>query len=194
MSNSPEFIDWKKLINRLNKESQINPERDFDDFDIGPQSDEESETDLYKEEENEKSMKETKEFDTEGNPKLIIDKAGKEFRPRGGLEGPFIGRSGMVYYYDSKEGKYYCPYHDMYTQTPMHEIEKNAMEEGIIEKSASKSSKSKNKPTKSSLWSRAKSLAKSKFKVYPSAYANAWAARWYKKHGGGWRKGSSKKK
>lgn len=45
-----------------------------------------------------------------------------------------------------------------------------------------------NKPTKPELWSRAKSLAKSKFKVYPSAYANGWASKWYKEHGGGWRK------
>lgn len=45
-----------------------------------------------------------------------------------------------------------------------------------------------NKPTNPSLWSRAKSAARSKFKVYPSAYANAWASKWYKKHGGGWRK------
>ena len=48
-----------------------------------------------------------------------------------------------------------------------------------------------NKPTKPELWSRAKSLAKSKFKVYPSAYANGWASKWYKSHGGGWRKGKS---
>jgi hypothetical protein len=47
---------------------------------------------------------------------------------------------------------------------------------------------SKNKPTNPKLWARAKSMAKSKFKVYPSAYANGWAAKWYKKHGGGWRK------
>ena len=47
----------------------------------------------------------------------------------------------------------------------------------------------KNKPTNPSLWSRAKSLAKSKFDVYPSAYANGWAAKWYKKRGGGWKKG-----
>jgi hypothetical protein len=25
-------------------------------------------------------------------------------------------------------------------------------------------------------------------KVYPSAYANGWAAKWYKSHGGGWKK------
>jgi len=44
----------------------------------------------------------------------------------------------------------------------------------------------KNKPTNPELWSRAKALAKSKFDVYPSAYANGWAAKWYKSKGGGW--------
>jgi hypothetical protein len=47
-----------------------------------------------------------------------------------------------------------------------------------------------NQPTNPSLWSRAKSLAKSKFDVYPSAYANGWAAKWYKSKGGGWKKKS----
>lgn len=45
----------------------------------------------------------------------------------------------------------------------------------------------KPKPTNPQLWGRAKAAAKSKFDVYPSAYANAWAAKWYKQHGGGWR-------
>jgi hypothetical protein len=46
----------------------------------------------------------------------------------------------------------------------------------------------KNEPTNPELWSRAKvSMAKSKFDVYPSAYANGWAAKWYKSKGGGWR-------
>ena len=45
----------------------------------------------------------------------------------------------------------------------------------------------KNKPTNPALWSRAKAAAKAKFDVYPSAYANGWAARWYKKRGGSWR-------
>ena len=44
-----------------------------------------------------------------------------------------------------------------------------------------------NKPTNPSLWSRAKSLARQKFDVYPSAYANGWASKWYKSKGGGWR-------
>lgn len=46
-------------------------------------------------------------------------------------------------------------------------------------------------PTNPSLWSRAKALARKKFKVYPSAYANAWASKWYKSKGGGWRGGKS---
>lgn len=45
-----------------------------------------------------------------------------------------------------------------------------------------------NKPNNPTLWSKAKSLARSKFDVYPSAYANGWAAKWYKSKGGTWRK------
>ena len=44
-------------------------------------------------------------------------------------------------------------------------------------------------PTNPSLWSNAKSLARQKFDVYPSAYANGWAAKWYKSKGGGWKSG-----
>lgn len=44
-----------------------------------------------------------------------------------------------------------------------------------------------NKPTNPALWSKAKSLARQKFDVYPSAYANGWAAKWYKSKGGGWK-------
>jgi len=45
----------------------------------------------------------------------------------------------------------------------------------------------KNKPNDPEKWSACKSAAKSKFDVYPSAYANAWAAKCYKKKGGTWR-------
>jgi len=45
----------------------------------------------------------------------------------------------------------------------------------------------KPKPTKPKLWAAKKAAAKRKFKVYPSAYANAWAAKQYKAAGGGWR-------
>jgi len=50
-----------------------------------------------------------------------------------------------------------------------------------------------NKPTKPALWSSAKSQARAKFDVYPSAYANAWAAKKYKSMGGGWKTVSTKK-
>ena len=45
-----------------------------------------------------------------------------------------------------------------------------------------------NKPTNPELYSRVKAEAKKKFDVYPSAYANAWLVRTYKKRGGGYRK------
>lgn len=117
-NNYSESINWQNLKKNLNKFSQAKSEREFDDFDIGPQSDEDpsiEESEIINQE------KELGKFDKKGNPKLVIDKSGQEFRPRNGLEGPFVGRSGKVHYYDSKEGKYYCPYHDMYTETPMHE-------------------------------------------------------------------------
>jgi hypothetical protein len=44
-----------------------------------------------------------------------------------------------------------------------------------------------NTPTDSEKWAKAKSAAKSKFAVYPSAYANAWASKKYKSMGGGWK-------
>lgn len=64
----------------------------------------------------------------------------------------------------------------------------NEKSKNQIQESEEELEEGKNKPTKPELWSRAKSLAKSKFKVYPSAYANGWASKWYKEHGGGWRK------
>jgi hypothetical protein len=45
----------------------------------------------------------------------------------------------------------------------------------------------KNVPTSPEKWSRAKAMAKQKFDVYPSAYANGWAAKKYKEMGGGWK-------
>jgi len=45
----------------------------------------------------------------------------------------------------------------------------------------------KNVPTNPALWSKMKSRAKAKFDVYPSAYANGWAAKEYKKAGGSWK-------
>ena len=45
----------------------------------------------------------------------------------------------------------------------------------------------KNVPTSPEKWAQAKAQAKAKFDVYPSAYANGWAAKKYKAMGGGWR-------
>ena len=45
----------------------------------------------------------------------------------------------------------------------------------------------KNKPTNPKLWAASIAAAKSKFDVYPSAYANAWASKHYKSKGGGWK-------
>ena len=49
-------------------------------------------------------------------------------------------------------------------------------------------------PTNPALWSQVKSQAKQKFDVYPSAYANAWAAKQYKAKGGKWSGGNNKVK
>jgi hypothetical protein len=47
---------------------------------------------------------------------------------------------------------------------------------------------SKNCPTDPAKWSASKDKAKAKFDVYPSAYANGFAAKDYKAKGGGWKK------
>ena len=51
-------------------------------------------------------------------------------------------------------------------QKAIDKINRDKMTEGVLLE--------KNVPTNPSLWSKAKSLAKSKFDVYPSAYANGW--------------------
>lgn len=63
----------------------------------------------------------------------------------------------------------------------------NLVHKGLYKKEEVEQLDEKNKPTNPSLWSKAKSLAKQKFDVYPSAYANGWAAKWYKSKGGGWK-------
>jgi len=49
----------------------------------------------------------------------------------------------------------------------------------------------RNEPTNKALYARVKAAAKRKFDVYPSAYANAWLVREYKKRGGTYRKVSN---
>lgn len=45
----------------------------------------------------------------------------------------------------------------------------------------------KNVPTDKALYARVKAEAKRRFRVYPSAYANGWLVREYKKRGGGYK-------
>ena len=56
---------------------------------------------------------------------------------------------------------------------------------------AKKKSKTPSNVTNPALYSRVKAEAKRKFDVYPSAYANAWLVKTYKKRGGGY-KGAKK--
>lgn len=49
--------------------------------------------------------------------------------------------------------------------------------------------KAKPVPTKPKLWASSLAEARAKFDVYPSAYANAWAAKRYKSKGGTWKMG-----
>tara|TARA_R100001443_G_scaffold84590_1_gene91215 strand:+ start:211 stop:678 length:468 start_codon:yes stop_codon:yes gene_type:complete len=64
--------------------------------------------------------------------------------------------------------------------------------EGIkFGKGGSAKSKTPSNVTKPALYSRVKAEAKRKFDVYPSAYANAWLVKTYKKRGGGY-KGAKK--
>ena len=47
-------------------------------------------------------------------------------------------------------------------------------------------------PTNKKLYSRVKAETKRKFRVYPSAYANAWLVKTYKSRGGKYRMGIKK--
>ena len=49
--------------------------------------------------------------------------------------------------------------------------------------------KLKKSPALAKLSASCKAAARRKFDVYPSAYANGWAAKKYKAAGGGWKKG-----
>ena len=44
-----------------------------------------------------------------------------------------------------------------------------------------------NEPTNPELWDKAIAAAKREYDVYPSAYANAFASKWYKDKGGDWK-------
>lgn len=76
---------------------------------------------------------------------------------------------------------------DVKGYNPQGIIKKDSDEEKLEEISALLE---KNTPTSPDKWAKAKAAAKSKFKVYPSAYANLWAAKKYKSMGGKWKRGT----
>ena len=76
-----------------------------------------------------------------------------------------------------------------YIQGHVDTIEKVVKEKGLEESIMNLTEK--NVPTDPSKWAYYKAQAKKKFDVYPSAYANGWAAKKYKAAGGGWRKSES---
>ena len=55
-----------------------------------------------------------------------------------------------------------------------------------VKKKKTTKKKSSPPPTNKALYARVKAEAKRKFDVYPSAYANAYLVREYKKRGGGY--------
>jgi len=75
----------------------------------------------------------------------------------------------------------------MYKFDSVEHVDEAVIREALDEAKKKKKGKKKPAPTSPEKWSRAKAKARSKFDVYPSAYANAYAAKEYKKMGGGWR-------
>ena len=69
----------------------------------------------------------------------------------------------------------------------MNETKKEEMDETYLNEEY-QIDESKNCPTSPSKWAASKAAAKRKFDVYPSAYANGWAAKNYKAKGGSWKK------
>lgn len=70
----------------------------------------------------------------------------------------------------------------------MGEFKGDGSNEQEMDESVEEIDESKNCPTDPAKWSASKAAAKRKFDVYPSAYANGWAAKNYKAKGGGWKK------
>ena len=62
-------------------------------------------------------------------------------------------------------------------------FKKDLVSKGFVSESVNE----ENKPTNPELWSRATAAAKAKYDVYPSAYANGYASKWYKEKGGSWK-------
>ena len=108
---------------------------------------------------------------SEMNEEYISESGGDVVFKKGDHHIEKYGEDAFALYKNGKKQKYYTSIN----------AAKSAMNEDV------EYLEEKNAPTNPELWSRAKALAKSKFDVYPSAYANGWAAKWYKSKGGGWK-------
>ncbi len=110
-------------------------------------------------------------MEAEMNEEVMQESGGEVVYKKGDHHIEKYGEDAFALYVNGKKQKFYTSI----------EKAKSAIEEEVEQLDE------KNKPTNPELWSRAISMAKSKFDVYPSAYANGWAAKWYKSKGGGWR-------
>ena len=88
-----------------------------------------------------------------------------------------------------KSGKKHMIHMQVYNKGGTHPYELNTYSSTTrkLQKEELETIEEKNTPTDSKLWASKVAAAKSKFDVYPSAYANGWAAKEYKKAGGGWK-------
>jgi hypothetical protein len=88
-----------------------------------------------------------------------------------------------------KSGKKHMVHMQVYNKGGSHPYELNTYSSTTkkLQKEELETIEEKNTPTNPKLWASKISAAKSKFDVYPSAYANGWAAKEYKKAGGGWK-------
>lgn len=88
-----------------------------------------------------------------------------------------------------KSGKKHMIHMQVYNKGGSHPYELNTYSSTTrkLQKEELETIEEKNTPTNPKLWASKISAAKSKFDVYPSAYANGWAAKEYKKAGGGWK-------
>ena len=84
----------------------------------------------------------------------------------------------------TQKNRYQTEESEIETAEESDDVELNEWEELLLD---IQTLEEKNVPTNPKLWSKYKAQAKAKFDVYPSAYANGWAAKMYKKAGGGWK-------
>lgn len=76
---------------------------------------------------------------------------------------------------------------DLISSLPADAVEEIILLNGLREDSGLIKIAAKHKPNNPALWSKCLADAKKRFRVCPSAYCNAFAARTYKKKGGTWK-------